>query len=94
MGLLKDIWRHYGKDNQLDKLREECKELQMAVRKYQEFPNSIRNLNHMAEEIADVQIMIDQVKENMSLYDQVNDWTTFKFERIRKRIDEEKEEMQ
>lgn len=64
------IIRHYGFKSQFKKAREELRELRNAIKK-----NDIENI---IEEIADVQIMIDQLKLILDCHDKV------------KKIDEEK----
>ena len=54
---LKTIAEHYGLDSQLNILQEELAELIQAVSKYRRGDPS-----HILEEIADVEIMLDQVK--------------------------------
>ena len=54
---LKTIADHYGLDSQLNILQEELSELIQAVSKYRRGDPS-----HILEEIADVEIMLDQVK--------------------------------
>lgn len=51
--------RHYGKLNQLIKAMEECGELIRALARWAEGEPVIGNI---AEEIADVEIMLEQVK--------------------------------
>lgn len=54
---LKTIADYYGLDSQLNILQEELSELIQAVSKYRRGDQS-----HILEEIADVEIMLDQVK--------------------------------
>lgn len=51
----------FGRDAQLGVLQEECAELIQAVSKLKREP-SPESLSNLAEEIADVEIMIEQVK--------------------------------
>lgn len=53
---LKTIADHYGIDSQLDILQEELAELIQSVSKYRRGDPS-----HILEEIADVEIMLDQI---------------------------------
>lgn len=50
------IYNHYGQDNQLNKLVEEIGELLIAISKKDEV--------NMWEEMADVEVLIDQFKRN------------------------------
>ena len=52
----------YGTQNQLLKTIEECNELGSAIAKYLISPKSKENENHVLEEIADVSIMIQQLR--------------------------------
>lgn len=55
---IKKIADFYGKESQLDILQEECAELVQAISKYRRGGSYKLTL----EEIADVEIMIDQIK--------------------------------
>ena len=59
---------HYGVNSQLDILQEECAELIQAVSKYRRTndPNIFDRM-HLEEEVADVEIMIAQIKDLMKL---------------------------
>ena len=59
--VLKYIVEHYGEHNQFSQAQEECAELIVAVSKYNRDP-SIFTRNSIVEEIADVEIMIRQLK--------------------------------
>ena len=54
---LNSIFQHFGEDNQLDKMVEECKELIEAIEKYKDGKDS---LTHVLEEIADVKVLATQ----------------------------------
>lgn len=58
---LKQIANHYGLNEQLNILQEECAELIQAASKYKR-RKLIDDYQHIVEEIADVEIMIAQVK--------------------------------
>jgi len=55
---IKKIANYYGKESQLDILQEECAELVQAISKYRRGGSFKLTL----EEIADVEIMIEQIK--------------------------------
>ncbi len=57
---IETIANHYGADSQIGKLAEEAEELMDAAIEYRDDPTQERR-EHLAEEIADVQVMIDQV---------------------------------
>lgn len=65
---LKQIADHYGLDEQLNMLQEECAELIQAASKYKR-RKLIDDYQHIVEEIADVEIMIAQVKYLLKMYD-------------------------
>lgn len=58
--LTRRIAVHYGRENQLGKLEEELTEALEALRAFRE-EETKNNLLHLAEELADVRIMSDQV---------------------------------
>lgn len=82
----KQIFEHYGEKNQLDKLLEEAEELIEATMKYQE-DKSEANLNHLAEEMADVEIMLRQIKAVVG--NKVDEFIQYKLNRQLKRIENE-----
>lgn len=59
------IFQHYGLDNQLRILQEECAELIQAVSKYQRAQDAgkpiLQAKTALMEEVADVSIMITQI---------------------------------
>lgn len=55
--------KHYGMKNQLLKLHEECGELQEAIIEHLADPTSFKKLQHLKEEIGDVDNLNDQFKE-------------------------------
>ena len=50
----------WGRTSQIDMLQEECAELIVAINKYKR--NNVGTTEAVLEEIADVEIMIDQIK--------------------------------
>ena len=89
---LKTIAEYYGLDSQLNILQEELSELIQAVSKYRR-----GNHSHILEEIADVEIMLEQVKyllgnpeiPRVLLYDSINLIRENKIKRQLQRINEE-----
>lgn len=75
----------FGKEKQMDMVVEECAELIQAVNKYKRNPN-IDTLKSLAGEIADVQIMIDQLIEMHDLEFDVNKFVNIKLERLKNTI--------
>lgn len=78
----------YGKQMQTDVAMEEMGELIQALVKYRR-DKSNENLTHILEEIADVQIVLDQLKY---MYDYAGDVPKIQFEkqkRLKSRIESE-----
>lgn len=75
----------FGKEKQMDMVVEECAELIQAVNKYKRKPD-IDTLKSLAGEIADVQIMIEQLIEMHDLEFDVNRFVNIKLERLKNTI--------
>lgn len=58
---IKEIADHYGLISQLDQTTEECAELIQAINKFKRSSSLIGVSKLLFEELADVQIMIDQL---------------------------------
>lgn len=56
-----EILEKYGIENQTRQAMEECGELIQALNKMLRLP-SAENLNHLTEEMADVEIMMEQMR--------------------------------
>lgn len=84
----KQIFKSYGVENQLEKLKEELNELYEAVVDFQE-NQSEANRNHLAEELADVEIVSKQVKSAVAGDELVNQFIQYKLNRQLKRIEDE-----
>jgi NTP pyrophosphatase (non-canonical NTP hydrolase) len=56
------IANHYGLTAQLDQTVEECAELIQAINKYKRNPSRLSHIEHIAEEMADVKIMVAQLE--------------------------------
>lgn len=89
---------HYGELTQMVKTCEELAELQQAICKYINAANPPQQgaaLDHIFEEMADVEIMLEQLKLIFG-YDfstlTINGWKQRKMERLIKRIEEEDHE--
>ena len=87
---LKQIADHYGIRPQLEQLIEESAELIVAIRKFLRKP-SILTIAGLADEIADVEVMLEQVKCLVKIEDEVEEIKAAKIERTLKRIEQEKE---
>jgi NTP pyrophosphatase (non-canonical NTP hydrolase) len=77
----------YGFDAQLDQLTEECGELIVACNKLRR--KGQESVPMMIDELADVQIMINQIRFAMQLEDEINERIEFKLERLKKRLENE-----
>ena len=81
---------HYGFRHQLGKAREELYELIEVIEKVQKAMAdgdlTEKCLNHMAEEIADVRIMVDQLELAMGKEKQCEAIREFKLDRQMQRI--------
>lgn len=84
--LLSRILDHYGVYHQTNKLREELAELQLALARMH-IHGELINVEQVAEEIADVENMLDQFKMAFNLEDQVKLTRFEKAKREQRRID-------
>lgn len=81
--VLSEAIRHYGKDNQLHVALEEMSELQKELCK------DLRGKGHLdaiAEEIADVEIMLEQLKMIYHVGPQTTVWKNLKINRLNDRM--------
>ena len=79
---------HYGPQNQMKQSIEELAELIVAINKYTRYPDVIETKQHVAEEIADVLIMIDQLKIILDIKEyEINSYKAYKLDRLEKRIE-------
>lgn len=94
---IEKIADHYGLQHQLSKSVEELIELVQAIQEYS-FRLGMRDdeisTEHVADEIADVKIMIAQLEYLLELEEEVNDRVEFKLNRQIDRIKLEKESVQ
>lgn len=75
----------WGEDSQMKMLLEEMSELQKEICKSWRGAN---NVDHIAEEIADVEIMLDQLKLMTGSVDKVKTFREQKLRRLEQRLDE------
>lgn len=83
---IKEIAEHYGYDNQSLQLIEEMAELTQALnhlRRYNDY-NEFKHRQEVYEEIADVEIMLEQIKHLLNCNDEVE---SFKVYKVRRQID-------
>lgn len=79
----------YGSSMQTDIAMEEMGELIQAIVKYRR-KNTVQNLDNIAEEIADVQIMLDQLKIIYNCEHRVKEQMLTKQARLHERISNER----
>lgn len=82
-----DVWvealEHWGLDAQIDIAIEEMSELTKELCKYKRGQG---NIDHIAEEIADVFIMLGQMEIAFTCDELVNDWIDTKTDRLAQRL--------
>ena len=66
---LEQMIQKYGESKQLDIAIEECSELIKAISKYKREPEDPSRIKSIAEEEADVRIMLEQIDIMMLKYD-------------------------
>lgn len=82
--VVKRAIEHYGKDVQSTVCMEECAELIQAISKEKRGKS---DKSHLAEEMADVIICIEMLKEIYSIFDDmISEWIQIKEARIIERI--------
>lgn len=82
------ILNHYGITEQVAKLKEECRELIEASDGY---INGTDSKAHFLEEMADVEVMLDQMKLHFNAQDRVDEIKRFKVKRQLGRIEREED---
>lgn len=87
---LRQIADHYGEKAQLEQLIKESVELIVAVKGFLREPSSSK-IEGMIEEIADVEIMLEQMKYLFGISFAVEEIKATKIERTLKRIGQEEE---
>lgn len=83
-----DALRVFGSQNQITMVFEEMAELQDVLCKFLRGRVDGDTLANIAEEIADVGIMLDQMAIEFKVEDAVSKQRQYKAERLRERIDE------
>lgn len=90
----KEVYDYHGYEEQCKHITSEMHELTSAIQEYElkwgedgAYINTM--LDNICEEIADVEFMLNQIKEYYELQQQIiNDWGRFKRKREHKRIKE------
>ena len=94
------IFKHYGEQSQLLKTQEELQELDEAIQKLVDLNNTDSRTSlykserdflkdHIAEELADVRIMLDQIAFGLGIEKRCAEWREFKINRQLERIQNE-----
>ena len=77
----------YGKEAQSRQAMEECAELVQAINKCLRYPNKEECKDNLIEEIADVEIMLYQLKEMFYINEtEIHEWKEKKAKREKKRL--------
>ena len=91
MDILEKAIKHYGNENQMMQTMEELSELSVAISKCLRYKDDIEARNNLVEEVADVLIMIDQLKIIMNIKDyEIECYRRYKLGRLERRIENEK----
>lgn len=83
----------YGEDAQMDMCIEEMSELTKAILKLRRYQKAHEGdctkalLDNIAEEVADVEIMLEQVKIMLECENEVNEQKKYKLIRLKARLD-------
>lgn len=84
----KEVFEYHGYREQCKHITEEMYELTEAIYDYENNKN-LKNWNHICEKVADIEFMLNQIKENYVIKKQnVNTWLNYKRQRETKRIKE------
>lgn len=75
----------WGVNNQMDMVIEECAELIQAINKFKRNRTDL-TLKYLFGEIADVEIMVEQLKEILQNNQAINDIKNEKLKRLEQRI--------
>ena len=78
--------KQFGEEAQLRQATEECAELIQAITKVQRYGSRVRRIDNLIEELADVQIMMEQVMQMYNLESLVSEVKREKLQRLRKRL--------
>ena len=85
------IFDNYGLEHQMRKFNEETFELKQAIldNEWQKIIG-LQNIDHITEEIADVQVLLEQFKAHYNINEEdIEKIMNFKIERQLKRIEDE-----
>ena len=88
---IKSIADHFGYESQSRQLIEEMAELTQAINHLWRDDNDLIRRNAVYEELADVEIMIEQIKHLLSCHEEVEAFKSYKVRRQLDRIEGEKD---
>lgn len=88
---IKSIADHFGYESQSRQLIEEMAELTQAINHLWRYDNDLKRRNAVYEELADVEIMIEQIKHLLSCHEEVEAFKSYKVRRQLDRIEGEKD---
>ena len=88
---IKRISDHFGYESQSRQLIEEMAELTQAINHLWRYDNDLKRRNAVYEELADVEIMIEQIKHLLSCHEEVEAFKSYKVRRQLDRIEGEKD---
>lgn len=89
--ILKRAIEQNGKEQQTDKIVEECAELIVAIQKFKEPGGDVKQKWwNLIDELADVTIMVEQGKNMFDMDGLLQGRIDFKLERLAKRLKQEK----
>lgn len=88
-GLYKKALKVYGIETQINMVFEEMSELQKGLCKYLRGKEPIVQKLRIAEELADVEIMLEQMKYILGLEKAVHNHKEYKIFRLKQRLDKE-----
>jgi hypothetical protein len=84
----KDVFEYHGYREQCKHITGEMYELTEAIHDYENNKN-LKNWNHICEEVADIEFMLNQIKENYVIARNNSEaWLNYKRQREVKRIKE------
>lgn len=86
--ILKANIAKHGVDEELTVAAEECAELIQAITKIKRYGKRQDLLDHLAEEMADVTIVLDEIVFMFDNLFDMKDWRKRKLERMNKRLED------
>ena len=86
--IYKQAVEHFGENHQMLKCAEECSELAQALIKRVLNPKCLDAHNNVYQELADMEIMIEQMKIIFNADQALKECKDFKLNRLQQRIDD------